>query len=573
MIAHVSSAAAVGRKLTMAEAWAATRGKRWRLLGMAVPARTRGRAGRRAWRRDPGRRHRRLRRAARGGGARRASVLGRDPARGATLWFWVRVRALAVPDADARAGRDLRRARPRRPAHPPPVLAAARPAAPGGPGRRRRGRHPAAAVQHRRRGLPDQLRRHRLRPPDLPPADRGRHGHLLGGAPALLGRGQRAALHRPAHPQGGVRRRAARRGPGSCPPDARARSAPATLRRRGSPSAARGAPARRVPPPAPAAAPPRLALAPASRAASARRPGTCWVTDARDHAGRGAAARRSGWSCSRGSVATAGTRAGATAGAPRRPARRPASCGAGPRRRSRTAATPTRSWTASGRWPCARSSAAGSTTSPAPPPTRSRRTLATSYPGQGERVGRSADLFDATLYGDRPASRDDARGLLELDDALAGAAMRWLRAAPLAAPGRRGAVVAVVLLGLARPRRPRRTPRALDPGNPDGDGAQAVARVLDDQGVDVDVVRSRRRARRGRADASTTIVVTSADRPRPLDHPAAAATTRARPRSSWSRPARSSSRELGVGTFPVTTDAARRRSPPAARRTTGWRCR
>src|SRR3954454_18674214 len=35
MIAHVSSAAAVGRKLTMAQAWAATRGKRWRLLGMA----------------------------------------------------------------------------------------------------------------------------------------------------------------------------------------------------------------------------------------------------------------------------------------------------------------------------------------------------------------------------------------------------------------------------------------------------------------------------------------------------------------------------------------------------------
>lgn len=35
MIAHVASAAAVGRKLTMTEAWAATRGKRWRLLGMA----------------------------------------------------------------------------------------------------------------------------------------------------------------------------------------------------------------------------------------------------------------------------------------------------------------------------------------------------------------------------------------------------------------------------------------------------------------------------------------------------------------------------------------------------------
>jgi hypothetical protein len=35
MIAHVSSAAAVGRKLTISEAWAATRGKRWRLLGMS----------------------------------------------------------------------------------------------------------------------------------------------------------------------------------------------------------------------------------------------------------------------------------------------------------------------------------------------------------------------------------------------------------------------------------------------------------------------------------------------------------------------------------------------------------
>ena len=35
MIAHVTSAAAVGRRLTMREAWAATGGKRWRLLGMA----------------------------------------------------------------------------------------------------------------------------------------------------------------------------------------------------------------------------------------------------------------------------------------------------------------------------------------------------------------------------------------------------------------------------------------------------------------------------------------------------------------------------------------------------------
>jgi len=36
MIAHVTSAAAIGRKLTMGQAWAATHGKRWRLFGMSV---------------------------------------------------------------------------------------------------------------------------------------------------------------------------------------------------------------------------------------------------------------------------------------------------------------------------------------------------------------------------------------------------------------------------------------------------------------------------------------------------------------------------------------------------------
>lgn len=46
--------------------------------------------------------------------------------------------------------------------------------------------------------------------------------------------------------------------------------------------------------------------------------------------------------------------------------------------------------------------------------------LASSYPDHRDRVGRSADLFDATLYGDRPAGRDDAVGVLELDDTLAG---------------------------------------------------------------------------------------------------------------------------------------------------------
>src|SRR4051812_8706324 len=35
MVAHVTAAAAVGRRLTLGEAWGATRGKRWRLIGMA----------------------------------------------------------------------------------------------------------------------------------------------------------------------------------------------------------------------------------------------------------------------------------------------------------------------------------------------------------------------------------------------------------------------------------------------------------------------------------------------------------------------------------------------------------
>ena len=36
MIAHVTAAAAVGRRLTLGEAWAATHGKRWRLVGLTL---------------------------------------------------------------------------------------------------------------------------------------------------------------------------------------------------------------------------------------------------------------------------------------------------------------------------------------------------------------------------------------------------------------------------------------------------------------------------------------------------------------------------------------------------------
>jgi hypothetical protein len=46
--------------------------------------------------------------------------------------------------------------------------------------------------------------------------------------------------------------------------------------------------------------------------------------------------------------------------------------------------------------------------------------LASTYPDHGDRVGRSADLFDATLYGDRPAGAPDATAVLDLDDTLPG---------------------------------------------------------------------------------------------------------------------------------------------------------
>ena len=53
---------------------------------------------------------------------------------------------------------------------------------------------------------------------------------------------------------------------------------------------------------------------------------------------------------------------------------------------------------------------------------------------------------------------------------------------------------------------------ALDPQNPGGDGAQALATVLDAQGVSVDVVRSAAAFDRATTDASTMVVVTASDR-------------------------------------------------------------
>jgi hypothetical protein len=71
------------------------------------------------------------------------------------------------------------------------------------------------------------------------------------------------------------------------------------------------------------------------------------------------------------------------------------------------------------------------------------------------------------------------------------------------------AVVAVLVTALLARHSTEQSAR-LDPDNPGGDGAQAVARVLADQGVDVTVARSADALDRSSADASTTIVVTSA---------------------------------------------------------------
>ena len=67
------------------------------------------------------------------------------------------------------------------------------------------------------------------------------------------------------------------------------------------------------------------------------------------------------------------------------------------------------------------------------------------------------------------------------------------------------AAVAVVLLVGADDRREG----YLDPANPGPDGAQAVARVLDDQGVDLTVVRNAEALADAHPDARTTVVVTS----------------------------------------------------------------
>jgi hypothetical protein len=138
--------------------------------------------------------------------------------------------------------------------------------------------------------------------------------------------------------------------------------------------------------------------------------------------------------------------------------------------------------------------------------------------------------------------------------------MRWIvrhRVAVLVA----AAAVVAVLLSAWLGRGSRAYAGDLDPGNPDATGAQALARVLDDQGVEVDVVRSAEALDSAALDSSTTVVVTSTGNlglsttHRLLRHQGGA-------RMVVVAPGPQLVRQLGVGSFPVRSEPAG--SVPAA---------
>ncbi len=85
---------------------------------------------------------------------------------------------------------------------------------------------------------------------------------------------------------------------------------------------------------------------------------------------------------------------------------------------------------------------------------------------------------------------------------------RWERhrTTVLIGAGTLAALLVAVLLGTGN-----RTSASHDPDNPGGTGAQAVARVLADEGVDVEVARSAAELEDAEVDAGTTVLVTSPD--------------------------------------------------------------
>ena len=175
-------------------------------------------------------------------------------------------------------------------------------------------------------------------------------------------------------------------------------------------------------------------------------------------------------------------------------------------------------------------------------------------------------LFDLVFYGDQPASADDARSVLDLDDALRtarparrdttaptahrrGAPMSPQTTSPETAPRRswlrrnRGLTILVVtllvvvaLLSLLTARQTTQG-EPLDPANPSPDGAQAVARVLEQQGVQLTVVRRAAELERATVDADTTVMVTSPDHLGTRDRPAGRGPHRSPP-APWCWPSR-----------------------------------
>ena len=121
--------------------------------------------------------------------------------------------------------------------------------------------------------------------------------------------------------------------------------------------------------------------------------------------------------------------------------------------------------------------------------------------------------------------------LPEAPAAPAGPWLRRHRSTLAIVLGLAAAVAVVVALGSDV----GRTAGTLDPGNPDPEGARALARVLADQGVDVTVVRSADAFDATEVDAETTVLVTSTDQlgsstiHRLLDHGAPARLVLAEP--------------------------------------------
>ncbi|MDN5746453.1 MAG: DUF4350 domain-containing protein, partial [Nocardioidaceae bacterium] len=69
------------------------------------------------------------------------------------------------------------------------------------------------------------------------------------------------------------------------------------------------------------------------------------------------------------------------------------------------------------------------------------------------------------------------------------------------------AMVVAVLVGTGQ----RPYDEALDPRNPDSQGGQALARVLEEQGVEVEIVRSAAALEKAQVEDSTTVLVTGTD--------------------------------------------------------------